>query len=81
MVLQAMGFNRGHWYKCPNGHIYCIADCGGAMVRSKCPDCGSVIGGENHSLERSNALATEMDGATAPAWPTNLQAQLRPFMD
>lgn len=28
MVLKAMGFQRGHWYKCENGHIYCIANCG-----------------------------------------------------
>lgn len=81
MVLKAMGFQKGHWYKCPNGHIYCIADCGGATVRSKCPDCKAVIGGENHQLDPSNALATEMDGATGPAWPTNLMQHLRPFMD
>lgn len=80
MILTAMGFGRGHWYKCKNGHIYCIDACGGAMERSKCPECGSVIGGESHSLDSSNALATEMDGATEPAWPTNLQEQLRPFM-
>lgn len=81
MVLRAMDFGQGHWYKCPNGHVYCIADCGGAVVTSRCPDCKAVIGGTNHSLDPSNALATEMDGATASAWPTNLQAQLRPFMD
>ena len=21
----------GHWYSCPNGHVYNIGDCGGAM--------------------------------------------------
>ena len=21
----------GHWYSCPNGHVYAIGDCGGAM--------------------------------------------------
>lgn len=81
MVLRAMGFQRGHWYKCPNGHIYCIADCGGAVMTSQCPDCGSVIGGTSHSLVSGNSLASEMDGASVPAYPTNLQAQLRPFMD
>ena len=24
MILSAMGLQQGHWYKCPNGHIYCI---------------------------------------------------------
>lgn len=43
MVLQAASFQRGHWYKCPNGHVYCIADCGGVMERSKCPECASVV--------------------------------------
>lgn len=49
---------------------------GGAMVKSTCPDCKAVIGGENHALEPGNLLAPEMDGAVAPAWPTNLQPHL-----
>lgn len=81
MVLQAMKLTRGHWFKCPNGHVYCIGDCGGATVESICPECKERIGGGNHSLRADNALATEMDGATEPAWPTNLQRLLRPFMD
>lgn len=81
MVLKAMDLQRGHWYKCPNGHVYCITECGGAMERSVCPDCKAVIGGASHSLDPSNALASEMDGAIEPAWPTNLMEQLRPFMD
>ncbi|XP_045592741.2 NFX1-type zinc finger-containing protein 1-like [Procambarus clarkii] len=40
MILKAMGLKQGHWYKCPNGHVYCITECGGAMVESSCPDCG-----------------------------------------
>jgi hypothetical protein len=31
MILKATGENKGHWYKCPNGHYYVIGDCGGAM--------------------------------------------------
>lgn len=69
MVLKAMAFKIGHWYKCPNGHVYAIGDCGGAMEESKCPECGAAIGGESHRLIGDNAVATEMDGATAPAWP------------
>lgn len=63
MILQAMGFRQGHWYKCPNGHIYCITECGRAMEEGQCPDCGSRIGGGSHRLRSDNAVAYEMDGA------------------
>lgn len=69
MVLKAMALSRGHWFKCPNGHVYAIGDCGGATEESKCPECGCSIGGGSHRLRDDNAVATEMDGATAPAWP------------
>nr|XP_020025521.1 NFX1-type zinc finger-containing protein 1 isoform X2 [Castor canadensis] len=67
-IVTAMGYPRGHWFKCPNGHIYLISECGGAMERSTCPDCQEVIGGVSHTLEGSNQLASEMDGAQHPAW-------------
>uniref|UniRef100_A0A8D1FXU5 RZ-type domain-containing protein n=1 Tax=Sus scrofa TaxID=9823 RepID=A0A8D1FXU5_PIG len=67
-IVKAMGYPQGHWFKCPNGHIYAISDCGGAMQRARCPDCREVIGGVNHTLESSNQLASEMDGARHPAW-------------
>uniref|UniRef100_A0A8C4PVY6 Zinc finger NFX1-type containing 1 n=1 Tax=Equus asinus TaxID=9793 RepID=A0A8C4PVY6_EQUAS len=67
-IVSAMGYPRGHWFKCPNGHIYVIGDCGGAMQRGTCPECKEVIGGVNHTLERSNQLASEMDGAQHAAW-------------
>ena len=38
------------------------------MVRSKCPECGEDIGGENHALVTTNAVATEMDGSRHGAW-------------
>ncbi|XP_004698372.1 NFX1-type zinc finger-containing protein 1 [Echinops telfairi] len=67
-IVSAMGYPRGHWFKCPNGHIYAISDCGGAMQRGTCPDCKAVIGGVNHTLESTNQLASEMDGAQHAAW-------------
>ncbi|XP_040837269.1 NFX1-type zinc finger-containing protein 1 [Ochotona curzoniae] len=67
-IVSAMGLPRGHWFKCPNGHIYVIGECGGAMQRGTCPECKEVIGGTNHTLESSNRLASEMDGAQHPAW-------------
>ena len=68
MIIQAMQLRMGHWYKCPNGHIYCITECGGAVMESKCPECGSQIGGGHHTLRSDNAVASEMDGARHPAW-------------
>lgn len=67
-ILQAMGLRQGHWYKCPNGHIYCITECGGAMEQSTCPECHCMIGGSSHTLRSDNAVATEMDGASHAAW-------------
>uniref|UniRef100_A0A3B4AZB3 RZ-type domain-containing protein n=1 Tax=Periophthalmus magnuspinnatus TaxID=409849 RepID=A0A3B4AZB3_9GOBI len=75
MIVSAVQM-PGHWFKCPNGHVYLITECGGAMERSHCPECNETIGGSNHSLVRGNQLATEMDGAQEPAWPTALQPWL-----
>jgi hypothetical protein len=68
-IVRAMGYKQGHWYKCPNGHIYVITECGGAMETSRCNECGAEIGGGHHRLLESNSVATEMDGAARPAWP------------
>ncbi|KAF6248732.1 hypothetical protein COO60DRAFT_1033170 [Scenedesmus sp. NREL 46B-D3] len=50
-------FMRGHMYQCRNGHLYVIGECGGAMQRSRCPECGAAVGGESHQLESSNSRA------------------------
>lgn len=65
-----------------SGHVYAITECGGAMEESKCPECGAGIGGQDHALRRDNRLASEMDGATAPAFDPNMLMnveQLRRF--
>ncbi|NWJ03246.1 ZNFX1 protein, partial [Crypturellus undulatus] len=67
-IVAAIGCPRGHWFKCKNGHIYVIGECGGAMERSRCPECSAAIGGTNHTLDSTNSLAPEMDGATHAAW-------------
>uniref|UniRef100_UPI0037E7DECA NFX1-type zinc finger-containing protein 1 n=1 Tax=Semicossyphus pulcher TaxID=241346 RepID=UPI0037E7DECA len=68
MIVSAMNMRQGHWYKCPNGHVYVITECGGAMESRRCPDCDAVIGGSSHRLESGNQVASEMDGAQHPAW-------------
>ena len=67
-IVKAVGLSKGHWFKCPNGHFYCIGECGGATEKAKCPECGSTIGGSNHTLQEDNQLAPEMDGAQHAAW-------------
>ncbi|XP_029647960.1 NFX1-type zinc finger-containing protein 1 [Octopus sinensis] len=67
-IVQALQLPKGHWFKCQNGHIYAIGDCGGAVVTSICPECKCEIGGTSHQLLGSNTLADEMDGAEHPAW-------------
>ena len=68
MIVKAMGLTQGHWFKCPNGHIYCITECGGATEEGVCPECKSRIGGTRHQLRSDNRVATEMDGARHPAF-------------
>ena len=67
-IVKAIGLTKGHWFKCPNGHYYCIGECGGAMQEAKCPECGATIGGRSHTLRSDNQLAPEMDGAQHAAW-------------
>lgn len=67
-IMQALNLTRGHYFKCPNGHIYIITECGGANQIGRCNECGATIGGMNHALHPTNAVATEMDGATYPAF-------------
>ncbi|XP_046738512.1 NFX1-type zinc finger-containing protein 1-like [Diprion similis] len=69
LIVKAMGFTQGHWFKCPNGHYYTIGECGGAMQESKCIECHAKIGGSSHRLRSDNRVATEIDGATRPAYP------------
>ncbi|XP_063233033.1 NFX1-type zinc finger-containing protein 1-like isoform X1 [Bacillus rossius redtenbacheri] len=60
-IVGALGMRQGHWYKCPNGHLYVIGECGRAMQVGRCNECGASIGGTNHSLLSSNRTASEMD--------------------
>lgn len=74
-IVSAMDLSQGHWFKCPKGHIYAIGGCGGAMQRSKCPECKAVIGGANPRLHEGNELAPEMDGARHAAWSEQANLQ------
>ena len=60
-IVKAIGLTKGHWFKCPNGHYYCIGECGGATEEAECPECGAMVGGQQHTLQECNQLSTEMD--------------------
>ncbi|XP_022647651.1 NFX1-type zinc finger-containing protein 1-like isoform X2 [Varroa destructor] len=68
MILKAMQLKQGHWYNCPNGHVYCITECGGAMEEAECNECHAKIGGLRHTLREDNRVATGMDGSVHAAW-------------
>jgi hypothetical protein len=79
-VVRALSANRdfahtGHYYRCPNGHLYVIGDCGGATQRASCPECGETIGGSGHTLDATNSRATDFEdlareqGAQRSPWP------------
>ncbi|RHZ77870.1 hypothetical protein Glove_169g29 [Diversispora epigaea] len=40
--------SSGHWYQCPNGHLYTIENYDGADQKSRCFKCGVLIDGSNH---------------------------------
>ncbi|KAK3364644.1 hypothetical protein B0T25DRAFT_563650 [Lasiosphaeria hispida] len=43
--------HSGHWYKCQNGHVFAIGNCGMPMELGRCPECGSGIGGQNGTYQ------------------------------
>ena len=82
MIVSAVkGVKKGAWYKCPNGHVYAIGDCGGATVKSRCPECKGVIGGVNHALVEGNDHAAEFDNSNAAAWSERANMRNYEFMD
>ncbi|XP_052784790.1 NFX1-type zinc finger-containing protein 1-like [Mya arenaria] len=39
MIVKAMELQKGHWLKCPKGHVYAIGDCRSNTMGSRCPEC------------------------------------------
>ncbi|XP_071440457.1 NFX1-type zinc finger-containing protein 1 isoform X2 [Hetaerina americana] len=53
-VVKAINLHQGHWIRCPNGHVFVIADCGGAVSLGRCNECRERIGGADHQLLSTN---------------------------
>ncbi|KAI4140187.1 MAG: hypothetical protein L6R39_005901 [Caloplaca ligustica] len=51
----------GHWYYCENGHPFTIGECGMPMETSRCPQCGSPVGGQNHRAAAGITPATDLE--------------------
>jgi len=39
LIVKGRGMTQGHWFKCPNGHIFCITECGETIRETKCRKC------------------------------------------
>ncbi|CAF1148282.1 unnamed protein product [Didymodactylos carnosus] len=70
-IVNALNLKQGHWFICSNGHPYVIGECGGANQRSRCPECNSEIGGENHRLVSTNQHFGIMNNSTTAAYSNN----------
>jgi hypothetical protein len=53
-LLRTLGTT---WYRCPEGHLYVVGECGGPMQESRCPECGKKIGGRDHVPANRNVVA------------------------
>lgn len=63
-VIAAMArefSGTGHWYYCRNLHPFTIGECGMAMQRSVCPECGEPVGGQNHQAVEGVTHATDLE--------------------
>lgn len=55
-IFKAIGFAGNHWYNCPNGHMYVVANCGALNERGTCRECRSTIG---RSSRNTNPIRDE----------------------
>lgn len=55
----------GNWYTCPNGHIFSISECGGAMQVRKCNECGEAIGEGGDNVPQSTQRVSMEEDITA----------------
>ncbi|GES90916.1 hypothetical protein GLOIN_2v1785271 [Rhizophagus clarus] len=55
-ITEKTNTNKLTRYSCKCGYKYLIANCGGAVITSKCPECGNTIGGANHQAAEGNTM-------------------------
>ncbi|CAC5415238.1 RNF213 [Mytilus coruscus] len=66
-MAETIGSNSSlKYYRCPNGHIYVIGDCGKPRFKSTCNECGADIGGLGYKLSDGNAAVEVSFDTTSP---------------
>lgn len=60
-AMQAEFSGTGHWYRCENGHPFTVGECGMPMESTRCPSCGSRIGGLNHQSAEGVEAAGDIE--------------------
>jgi len=84
--MQELMGAMGHigWYQCANGHLYTVGNCTYPMEQSRCPECGSVIGGRMHvtakGTRRLDAANLEAQ-TTVPGYPAAEKEEAEPPLD
>ncbi|XP_061195824.1 E3 ubiquitin-protein ligase rnf213-alpha-like [Saccostrea echinata] len=57
--------NKAHhnftWYRCPNGHLYGVGDCGNPTQKGHCFECHAEIGSESEINRKDNVRYTGDD--------------------
>ncbi|KAK0400651.1 hypothetical protein QR680_015368 [Steinernema hermaphroditum] len=78
-IRRVLGSAVTSWYKCPNGHLYGIGDCGRAMESARCPECDAEIGGQQHRLREDNAMDREMTSLQRRITGLPMDEDMNPF--
>lgn len=60
-AMRRAWIGTGHWYTCENGHPFAVGECGGPMEETKCPECGSPVGGHDHRAARGVQHAVDLE--------------------
>jgi len=61
IAMQEQFRGSGHWYTCEMGHPFTVGECGMPMQRARCPECGSPVGGQNHTPVQGVTSTSEFD--------------------
>jgi len=71
-----MGFAGNHWYRCINGHLYVVADCGALNQAGACPECGSRIGAGSRNINavRDEGAIRQQINNVVDIFPAEIQA-------
>ncbi|XP_031417458.1 E3 ubiquitin-protein ligase rnf213-beta isoform X2 [Clupea harengus] len=74
-ILSGKERNNPKMYRCANGHICFVGECGRPLVVSKCAECGIQIGGLQHNPVDGFSLVT--GGVTDQTRPGHILGEAR----